>query len=275
MGHGGGKENVQRSEIGRVQSEQCRAQGDARQPQRAKEHKALTTQTAFSKPVRARHPRPAGGRPERHLVQSLAPAASALGPVPRGARTERAGESPAQFASSRPCGIRAPRLLRCAAILLRPRAGIAGRSRGLRVAPCSGGRGDSSLPAPGAAFRAGRKRVSAWRRKQRPVRPSACRSRFERCRGSRRPDSASSRGARSSAFWKRRPRRARAKASRALFSLRCPSLRFFTSAGFPAERAGLRSRVAFSRCAPIAAAEFARSQIRICARLAARPRTAG
>ena len=49
MGHGGGKENVQRSEIGRVQSEQRRAQGYARQPQRAKEHKALTTQTAFFK----------------------------------------------------------------------------------------------------------------------------------------------------------------------------------------------------------------------------------
>ena len=133
----------------------------------------------------------------------------------------------------------------CAAILLRPRAGIAGRSRGLRVAPCSGGRGDSSLPTPGAASRAGRKRVSAWRRKPRPVRPSACRSRFERCRGSRRPDSARPRGARSSACRNQLLRRARAKASRTLVSLRRPSLWFFTGAGFPAERAGLQSRVAF------------------------------
>ena len=63
MGHDGGKENVQRSEIGRVQSEQCRAQGDARQPQRAKEHKALTTQTAFFKAGSGAAPAPGRGPP--------------------------------------------------------------------------------------------------------------------------------------------------------------------------------------------------------------------
>ena len=44
-------------------------------------------------------------------------------------------------------------------------------------------------------------------------------------------------------------RGAPAKTLRTLVSLRRPSLRFFTGAGFPAERAGLRSRGAFSLCA--------------------------
>ena len=70
-GHGNGQKNVQRSEIGRTQSGQSRAQSDARQPQRAKEHKALTAyRRRFSKPARARPSAP-GRRPPSTIFRQM------------------------------------------------------------------------------------------------------------------------------------------------------------------------------------------------------------
>ena len=146
---------------------------------------------------------------------------------------------------------------RAAALVLRSCSGRARELRVVRAAcvtPCSGSRGDSSLPAPGAcmpvAFRA---------------MPEIPAPRIRPARGARRARPSGSGG-----------RDAPAKTLRTLVSLRCQSLLPFLRAPDSRRSAQVCEAGAFFTVRlRVAAAEFARSRILICARLAARPYTAG